>query len=234
MGNRIAATQSFLKTISLYPSKYAKHNVEVARKYFDSLSDKEFEEMIVRMEKGEETLRFCVKNYEDDTLNKFDGIIDAFKPMYAYLKAPILQRFWYTDPSSGEEMASKFPALLCYLPNRMMNQLMAKKRSVARDNNSVDELTGQPTGKARVSTFSAPEAIVAAGKDHKYLVMDFNKIRGGDERAYALSKQMIYNTGTYSIDKIVEQDSNVTSKVIYSTILTAMHFKNNIWKEELF
>lgn len=231
MGDRKAATKVFLDALAKYPSDYAKHNVRVYKEYFESLSDKEFEAMIERMEHGEETLRFVIKNFEDKGMDNYDSILDAFRPMYDYLGADILVRYWYTDPSSGEKMPSKFPALLLYLPNRMMNQLIAKKRGIAKNNRTVDELTGQAAGKARVSTFSAPEMTVIMGKGHTNLALDFAKIRGGDERAYAMSKQSIANTGEYSIKEIMEQDTNVTSTVVYSTLLTAMHFDNDIWQK---
>lgn len=231
MGNRAAATKEVLKIISLYPSDFVQHNLDVYKEYLNGMSDKEFAAFIDRLESGEESIRFVVKNFEDKYLASKEAILEAFRPLYDHLGAEMLVRYWYTDPSSGEKMPSKFPALFLYIPNRMMNQLIAKKRAVAKNNRTVDELTGQAAGKSRVSTFSAPEATVTSGKGHKYISLDFMKIRGGDERAYAMSKQAISNTGEYSIDEIMEHDTTVTSTAIYSTFLTAMHYDNEIWQK---
>ena len=225
--NRKEAEDFFLKVIRAYPSKEAEANAKVYGEYFKSLSDKQFEEMIERFESGEDTLRFSKKNFVGD--NKED-IVGSFKPVFKIIGYPIMQRYVYTDPDSGEKTVMKWPALNLYLPNRSLNQIIAKKRGVPKGN-STDALTGQPTGKAKGATFSAPEQIVTAGKGHHFLALDLIKVRGGDERAYQLSRNQIYNDGEYSINEILEQETNVTSVVIADVMLTAMHFKNNLWQD---
>lgn len=227
MSNRKEAEKFFLDCIRAYPSKEAEVNAKVYEDYFKSLSDKEFEAMIERFESGEDTLRFSKRNFVGD--NK-DKIVDSFKPIFKLVGYPIMQRYVYTDPDSGEKAVMKWPALNLYLPNRSLNQIIAKKRSVQKGND-MDAMTGQPTGKSRAATFSAPEQIVTVGKGHHYLALDFMKMRGGDERAYQLARNAIYNEGEYSIKDILEQETNVTSTVMADVLLTAMHFKNNIWQD---
>lgn len=230
-GNRKAATARLLELLAAYPATKEDREVNLAatKAFLEGMTDKEFEQYVDDIAEGRAYVRFCKKNFGDHKHDK--DLIAAFEPMYKKLGYPIFQRYWYTDTSTGEGMVSKFPGLLLYAPDRMLNQMIVKKRRYAKDNQSIDELTGQATGKSRASTFSAPEAIVSMGKGHKYLSMDFMKFRGGDERVYQMATQEVYQNGTYSIDALLEHETNVTSTVMYSVILDAMHYANNIWRE---
>lgn len=229
--NRKAATELILKVMDTYPGTAAerKTNRDAYATYLKGLSDKQFEDLMVSFEQKKATLRFCKKNFGDHSHDS--DIIAAFEPIYKLVGADIQVRFWHTDPSTNERAVAKFPGMLIYPPNRMLNQMLIKKRRYAKNNLNVDELTGQARGKSRASTYSAPEAIVGLGKGHKYLNMDLLKFRGGDEAGYQLSLESVYATGSYSIDALLDQETNVTSVVMYSVLLNAMHFKNNIWKE---
>lgn len=227
--NRKKAEAMVLEGLALYPGGNNEVNLKAYKDFFKRINDEEFEQWIQAMERGEITIRYCKRNFVSHKHDR--DIIKAFEPMFKYLGRPIEQRFWDTDTSTGEKALSKFPGLLLYANNRMLNQMIVKKRRFAKNSNRVDELTGQVTGKSRASSYSAPETIITMGKGHKYLNLDMLKIHGGDERGYAMAMESVYNTGTYSIDAILEQETNTTSVVIYSVLLTAMHYKNNFWKE---
>jgi hypothetical protein len=109
--------------------------------------------------------------------------------------------------------------------------LQTKKISIAEDNNSVDDYSGQPTGKSQGSKLSYPELQILAAMGLDANITEMMKFRGGDTKAFDAQNRQISETGTTSQESIMHLGGHVASKQTFSTMLTCMHIDNTLMKE---
>ena len=136
------------------------------------------------------------------------------------------ERIWMND-GDGPYLSNK-PYLIYDLPVRRQAQLLSKKISVAEDSKSVDDFTGQPTGKSKGSKISYPEMQLLASQGLESSIIEMIKYRGGDVKGYAALIDSIAQTGGVSLKAIAPQAGGVTSTQSLRTILTAMHLSPTI------
>lgn len=193
--NRAAATRELLALIDLFVP--GSPNRAIYEKRLAQWSDAEFEEYMVNLETGKETLSLFVPNateyqLRDENLNNVAEVLN-----YDWLQYVDL-----TDPITGQVTRSNVPHLIVRLPVRRQVQMLYKKMSIPDDDDTVDERTGQATGASKGSRISYPELQVNAAKGLDKSILELIKYRGGDERAYNAMQQAIMDTGIVNLDAI--------------------------------
>jgi len=219
-GDRKAATAELLAGLeAILPGS---ENTALYKAKLESMSDSEFEDWIKALGQGTQQIAVFVPNFSKHQIDVNRNFDVAAKWGHDYF-----QRIWMMGPDGSYYLTPK-KYLVYDLPLRRQAQHLIKKISIPEDNKSVDDLTGQPTGKSKGSKVSYPElqVLAALGLDHS--IMEMLKIRGGDTKAFNASNTIIAKTGSVSQKEIEPYAGGVESTKTLGIILTAMHLSNSI------
>lgn len=221
MGNRKKAEDVILTYIEkLMPGS---DNPALYKSLFASMNDVEFEQFILDLESGKKNLAIIAPNFGKQRLETGRNFEIARE-----LGHEFFQRIWMPAKAGMPQYLTPIKYLVIDLPLRRQAQLLDKKLSVADDNNSIDNMTGQPTGKSKGSKISYPEVQVLAALNQEKALTEFLKYRGGDEKGYTAMNTMISRTGRVSMNAIKPYSGTVKSTQVLSTLLSGMHLKNNL------
>lgn len=219
--SRAAATKLAIEQVDvLDPSKAAGKKL---KQLLDNLTDKQFEAMIEKIEKGEYYLPFFMPNLTN-AAPKWGHIKTASEK----LKVPLWRRVWMTDPKTGIKMLTKHPLFVAHLPVRRQIQLLVSKISLPEDTKHVNDLTDQPTGVSANSSISVPEASILVGIGANKAAEEFLAVRGGDPGALRAMEQSIHDTGNVGMTTVEASAQGATSTKTLSTMLSGMHYDTNL------
>ena len=194
--------------------------------YFATLSDKQFDEFLDGLEDGSIILAITVPNLT--TGNK----LSMERNLALALKwgLVLFERVWI-DPGNGEpKYLSNDAYLIVPLPLVRQAQLLTKKISVPKDNRSVNDFTGQPSGKSESSRISYPELLVLQSLGFDANLEEFYKWRGGDNQGMRAMDATISKTGAVSLNSLAYLNTQVTSTRTLYSLLTGMHLDNTLTK----
>lgn len=221
MNNRKAATEVILKWLEeMIPGGKI---VEDQRRMLEALSDEDFDKMIEGFESGEETVRIAVPNLGEDKLDTNRLLATCEK-----IGLEPFQHLWLTDAKSGVEFRTNEKYLVVHLPLRRQQQALVKKISIPDSSRHIDEMTGQVTGDSKGASLSAPEIQILRSQELDPMILEFIKVRGGDEKALRAAKRQIIETGTASLANLLGAGTSVKSTTTLSILLTGMHLQNNL------
>lgn len=220
--NRAAAELSIINDIeAILPGS---ENGKYYRAKFSKMDNAAFNAFMERIQKQEEILTIVVPNWDramrlDVTRNLNLGELWGH---------PFYERIWLDDGDGTAPYLSNHPYLIIDLPMRRQAQLLEKKISVAEDNKSVDDFTGQPTGKSKGSKISYPEMQLLAAAGLEKSTIEFIKFRGGDVKGYAALMDSIGASGGVSMSAIADQAGGVVATQTLRTLLASMHLGSTI------
>ena len=198
-------------------------NVALYQDFFASMSDKEFDIFIKSLEDGSSRLPIIVPNLSNEKLD-----INRNLALAKELGHDFFERLWIDDLNDVPPYLTPIKYFVVDLPIRRQAQLLQKKISIPEDNKSVDELSGQPTGKSKGSKISYPETQILAALDLNESLTELLKARGGDATMFNDMNTSISRSGSVSIKAIDKGNTNVKSTEVLSTLLTSMHLKNTL------
>ena len=138
------------------------------------------------------------------------------------------QRISQVDPETGKRYSGTRKYLVIHLPVRRQIQMISDKISVQEGSGKRDALSGQITQGTRGSSLSYPETLVLYSQGLDKSITELVKARGGDETASRMLNEEILSTGNASLSNIQKLPTRAKSSETLSTILTAMHIKNNL------
>lgn len=221
MSNRKAATDWLVKLIAeIVPNS---PNAERTQRELDSLTDVEFEQLMVEFEQGTDWPSVVVPNgasYDVDTERNL--------AIGERIGVKFFERIWVTDQATGLEVLSNNPALIMDEPARRQKQHLVDKSSIAKNNRHVDELTGQPVGDSKGSAISNPQALILRSRGLDVALLELMRVRGGDQKAFNYSNRAIWERGDVSLSEIDRLGSRTKSVETLRTFLTAQHLENNL------
>ena len=221
LGKRVAAEAYILKYIDLIDS--SGKNVELYKIKFKAMSDDDFDRMIQGIEDGSVNLCIIAPNFSEVKLSVENNLRIGKELNYKFfqhVRIPARDGLpAYTTP---------IPYLILDLPVRRQAQLLEKKISIPENNLSVDNLTGQPTGKSKGSKISYPEVQVLAAMGMEHSLTEFLKYRGGDEKGFIAMNTAISRTGGFSQKAIEPFASGVKATQVLQSYLAAMMIKSNL------
>jgi hypothetical protein len=193
-------------------------NVQMYQALFDTKSDEEFDTFMKDLKSGKVKLAITAPNFGKSNLTTARNLELAKE-----LKHNFFQRVWIPAKDGSPSYLSPIPYLVVDLPLRRQAQLLSKKISIPEDNNSVDDFTGQPTGKSKGSRVSYPEINILAALGLNKGLEELLKYRGGDEKGFNAMNTMIDRTGGVSMKAIEPYASGVKSTATLGSFLKAMH-----------
>lgn len=220
-GNRKAAEAFIYKWIDkLLPGS---ENVQMYQDLFAKMSDKQFDDFMKGIEEGSIRLAIVAPN-----LNERKITVDHNLELAEELGHKFFERIWIDQGNDIPPYLSPIEYLVVDLPLRRQAQLLVKKISIPEDNKSIDDLTGQPTGKSKGSKISYPETQILAALDLDANLTEMLKYRGGDVKGFDAMNTMIAKTGGVSLKAIEPLGTKVRSTQTLQSLLTAMHLENTL------
>jgi hypothetical protein len=221
MSNRAAAESLILKYIDeIAPGG---ENVKLYTDLFASMDDTLFEQFMIDLDTGKKRLAVISPNFSKNGLNTERNLKIAKE-----LGHNFFQRVWMPAKNGLPAYLTPIPYLVVDLPLRRQAQLLEKKISIPEDNNSIDNFTGQPTGKSKGSKISYPELQVLAAMGLSDSVTEMIKYRGGDEKGFNAMNTTISRTGGVSLKAIEPFSGNVKSTDTLKAMLNGMHIQNTL------
>jgi hypothetical protein len=218
--NRKATQEYILKWISkLTPGNG--DNTKIYTDLFNSMDDKAFDVFMQAIGKEDIRLAIIAPNFGTTGISTENNLKIATEIGHEFF-----QRIWI----EGEEedtptYLTPVPYLVVDLPLRRQAQLAVKKLSVPEDSRSIDDLTGQATGKSKGSKLSYPEIQVMAAMNLTNCLNETIKFRGGDAQGFSAMNSAITQHGGVSLKSIEHLASGVESTKSLKSLLTAMHLK---------
>ena len=218
MSNRKEAEDFCLKYIGkLLPGG---ENVAIYKALFASMDDKAFKGFMDKLESGENHLSIIAPNFAKNSLS-----VERNLKIADELGHNFFQKLWMPAKGDNPKYLTPIPYLVVDLPLRRQSQLLDKKISIPENNNSVDDLTGQPVGKSKGSKLSYPEIQVMAAMGLDNSLVEMIKYRGGDSKAFNAMNRSIAQTGGASLKAIKPYADEVEAKRTLRTFLTCMHLR---------
>lgn len=220
-GNRRAAEKEILTWIEeLLPGS---GNTAMYKELFAGMSDKEFDAFMVKLEKEEIDLTIIAPN-----MGEFKLTVERNFEVAKKLNHNFFERIWMDDGNDVPPYLTPIKYLIVDLPLRRQAQLLTKKISIPKDNHSVDNLTGQPTGKSKGSKMSYPETQIMAAMGLDQNLVEMLKYRGGDLRGFNAMNTSLSKTGGVSLDALDKLGTKVKSTQTLNTVLVSMHISNTL------
>lgn len=220
-GNRAAATEVILTYIDkLMPGS---PNTEIYRQRFAEMSDKEFDEFMGQLEREEIFLTIQAPNLDKNKLS-----IERNFEIAKELGHEFFERIWMDEGNDIPPYLTNHKYLIVDLPLRRQAQLLTKKISIPKNNNTVDNLTGQPTGPSKGSKISYPELQILAALGLDNCSIELMKYRGGDLKGFNVMNNSISKTGGVELSTLDKLGTKVKSTQTLYTYLTSMHLSNTL------
>lgn len=200
-------------------------NSTLYRSLFKDMSNADFERWIKDLESGDSYLSIIVPNGGTFVLNteRTMKVGKAFGVEY-------FQRIRLTDPLTGEAHLSNKKYLVIDVPVRRQSQHLVKKMSMPENSRVIDHLTGQVTGPSKGGAISLPELLILNSKGMEYNLLELVKIRGGDNKAYRKMVESISETGSFSVEPLLNLGTKPTSTETLRALLLGIHLDNTLTK----
>jgi hypothetical protein len=216
-GKRQAAESFIIKYIErLMPGS---DNTRIYTELFHSMDDQAFDDFMQKLGRGEQRLAIIAPNFAEHKLTVQNNLKIAEE-----LGHKFFERLWIKPADGQPAYLSPMEYLVVDLPLRRQAQLLVKKISIPEDNQSVDDLTGQPSGKSDSAKISYPETQVLTALKLDYTLKEFLQIRGGDTQYFNAMNDSFSKTGGASQEALKHLAGGVRSTQTLRTILNAMHF----------
>lgn len=220
-GNRKAAEEVVLTYIEkLMPGS---PNTQIYQERFAAMSDQEFDTFMTQLEKEEIFLTVQAPNLSEHKLS-----IERNLAIAQELGHEFFERVWMDEGNDIPPYLSNHKYLIVDLPLRRQAQLLTKKISIPKNNNTVDMMTGQPTAGSKGSKISYPELQIMAALGLDNSAIEFMKYRGGDLKGFNAMNTAISKTGGVELEALDKLGTKVKSTQTLTTYLTAMHLSNSL------
>lgn len=219
MSPRDAFIKTFMDGLkAIHPS----HKMtELYTQHFASLSDSAFEQMVTLIESEEMVLPLILPILGDTQISVERNLALGKKWGYEFHQHLILTD--PTDPSVTIETPEKY--LVADIFVRRQAQTLDGKRSIPKDTNQVDDLTGQVTGASKGSALTKPELHVMDFHNLENCIMELLKPRGGDLASWEAMDRAIMETGEVDLNDVDDGVSRAKSTETLNTWFKGAHIQ---------
>jgi hypothetical protein len=220
-GNRKGAEKFILEFVEdLLPGS---ENTQLYRDLFASMDDAAFHQFMDGLEREEIVISVIAPNFGKTKLTVENNLKLAEK-----LGHNFFERLWIKPDDNSPAYLTPIKYLVFDLPLRRQAQVLTKKISIPEDNQSVDDLTGQPSGKSEAAKISYPETQVLTALNLTQTLNELLKYRGGDTQGFNAMNDSFAKTGGASQEAIKHLAGGVRSTKTLQTYLLAMHLANTL------
>lgn len=221
MNNRSAAEKYILEFCKdIEPTGY---NVEIYKKVFKRMSDKEFEEYMIGIRDGKKYLVLFKPMYKAEGISVENNL--AISEKYG---VKFFERLIISENKDIPEHTTPIEYLVLELPYRRQSQTLDKKISLPDDNRVIDTLSYQPTGPSKGAKISYPELQVLIGMGLDNSISELIKYRGGDKGGFNAYNAMMNRHGSVNLKTLSSFATGVESTKTLKAYLLAAHINNTI------
>ena len=224
--SRKKATEYILKWVNeLIPnSKSAK----VYAEFLKELTDAGFKQFMDSIEANGGYLPLVLPNFNESKLS-----VERNLKIAKALGIEFFQHLTLTDQSTGLTYKTAKKYLVFDIITRRQAQHVTSKMSVAKGNQSRDDLTAQAAGSpasggSKAASLSFPEMHVLKSLGLDSTIIELIKLRGGDQEAYNAYVRQTVATGGANLDAIMELDTKVKATETLRIYLQGEHLDNNL------
>lgn len=219
--NRKAAEQFILKYIErILPGS---PNTKFYKDFFSKMNDKDFDNWINKIGSGDDSLILVVPNMSDHRIDVARNIEIGKELGHSFFK-----RIWITPRDGGPKYLTPKAHLVYKLPIRRQAQLLTKKISIPKDNNTVDLTTNQPTGDSKGAKISYVELQILSALGLEASIVELIKYRGGDDQAFHAMNTLISRNGSVSMQELKPFEGTVTATETFKAYLVAAHLESDL------
>lgn len=201
-------------------------NAKLMKERLEGLSDEAFEaymKSLLPSQERQEVLPLYAPNLAETKLQLKTNMELADK-----LGHNFFQQLWITDPQTGVTYLTPNAHMVVDLIIRRQAQMLVKKSTIPMDNNSIDELSNQPTGASKGGKISFPELQAQLAQELDNTIIEEIKFRGGDEKAFNEMERQLIETGRVSQAELLALNTKVKSTETLAVLLKGMHIGNNL------
>lgn len=220
-GNRKEAEQWLL--IHIKKITLSEENVDIYRKFFASMNDKQFDQWVDDLESGKKFLTVEMPNFGEEDL-----VVGRNLAIAEEIGLEFFQELWIEGKGDVPTHLTPIKYMIIDMPYRRASQLLTKKISVPKNNKVIDSLTGQPTGESKGAKISFPELQVLTSMGLENSTIELIKYRGGDNRGRAALTGMVSKFGEVRLAALAPYASGVESTILVKTFLTSCHLRNSL------
>ena len=221
MSNRKAVEKEIIKMMDAWVPGSGNKELYISK--FKSMSDSDFDKMMLSFKNEEDTLRVVIPNFKKSKITVEHNFKVAKSIGHSFL-----ERCWLTSSETGLEYLTPHEYLVVKLPLRRQSQLLFKKLQVPKNNNAVDSLTGQATGESKGSAITAPESQILMSLGMERTLEETMKIRGGDRASMVAFDKSIIETGIGDADQATASGGIVKSNEALALYLNGLHISNTV------
>lgn len=200
-----------------------KDNKKLYEDLFNSMSDKDFEDFMLKLKKGELHLVVVVPND-----GKTRVTIENNYKLAKELGHEFFQRVIYKNDPNQPDFMTKNKYVCLYLPVRRAQQTIEKKISIPDHNLAINQLTGQVASDSRSAKITFPEQEVALAMGMKETLLELAKIRGGDMGAAKSMNDQLFKTGKATQAEANRYSTGVRSTDTLYRYFRAMHIQTTL------
>lgn len=199
------------------------NNKKLYEGLFKSLTDSEFKQFVKDLENNKLHLVFISPNYSDKNLSVENNLKIAKE-----LGHDFFQKVWIGPTNTEPKYLTNIKFLVYDLPIRRTAQITMKKINIPENNNTMDLLTGQPTGASKGSKLTYPEIQILMGGGFENTLAELLKNRGGDIGSNNAMNALLIQNGSASQEVANRYATGVESTKTLNNYLKAMHIASNI------
>lgn len=220
--NHAAAKSTIIRLMGrLDPSGY---HAKMYTELFEKMDDARFTRFMNGLVSGENPLTAYEPNFNEEIQITTDNNV----ALASELGKELYQHIWITDPVTGDVNLTPRKHLVYETNICRQTQTLDHKISTAEDSSSINEMTGQVTGRSKASQCSGPEFMILNSQGLDQPIKELIKFRGGDLVSNRiLTNQIIKEGGATMAGVPGAADRSAKSVQTLSIILNGMLFSNN-------
>lgn len=165
-------------------------NKTIYERLFSQMNDDQLEEFVQKLEAGH-PLSIWASNYNSKEMIRYENI----KSLCEEVGVEIEQQLVIYDEETGIKTLTPYKAVVGVAELRKQRQMQVKKFSAAKDDYSIDDLTGQVMGDSRSTGISQPEITVLRNLGLYTMANELYNVKGGDTDALKAYKNDLLTTG---------------------------------------
>lgn len=199
-------------------------NVNLYKHLFKSMNDAQFHKFMEDLRDENKFLSIIIPNGD----NRIKVNVSNNMKLAKELGFEFFQRLYVRNNPELPDHLTPNKYMLLKLPVRRASQTVSKKISIPTDNKSIDNLTGQVTGKSKGAMLTNPELQILLGLGLKDSIKELMKMRGGDIGEANAMNNMIFSQGQVSQRAAEDYSTEVKSKKTLKSYLNGMGIKSTL------
>jgi len=163
----------------------------IYERLFKAMNDAQFDQFVNKVEKNGGSLAIWASNYDPKEMINYENIIKLSKKYGVEIE----QQLIIYDADTGAKALTPHKAVVGLAEFRKQRQMLVKKFSAAKNDNQIDDLTGQPMAYSRATGISQPEITVLRNLGLDIMANELYNVKGGDVEAFKAFKNDLLTTG---------------------------------------